>query len=108
MAKYLLIESRDPFASNDVPYFYELAEGLARRSNQVALFLIQNGVLPARHCEGSAALSRVAKAGVELLADEFSLHERGIPQERLIAEARPAPLDFVVDCMGEGRKTLWH
>ena len=27
MAGYLLIESRDPFESNDVGYYYELARG---------------------------------------------------------------------------------
>lgn len=108
MADYLLIESRDLFESNDVPYFYDLAEGLARDGNKVSLFLIQNGVLPARRSARSAALTRVAKAGVELLADDFSLRERGIRSERLIAEVLPASLDFVIDCLAEGRKTLWH
>jgi hypothetical protein len=28
MAEYLLIESRDPFESNDVGYYYDLARGL--------------------------------------------------------------------------------
>ena len=27
MAQYLLIESRDPFESNDVGYYYDLAKG---------------------------------------------------------------------------------
>jgi predicted peroxiredoxin len=80
----------------------------ASRATETKLFLIQNGVLPARRSDRSAALTRVAQAGVELLADDFSLRERGIPSERLIAEVRPASLDFVIDCMAEGRKTLWH
>ncbi len=108
MADYLLIESRDPFESNDVPHFYDLAEALARNGNKVWLFLVQNGVLPARRSDRSAALIRVAKAGVELLADDFSLRERGIRSEKLIAEVRPASLDVVIDCLAEGRKTLWH
>ena len=108
MGKFLLIESRDPFTCNDVPYFYGLAESLAREGHQVALFLIQNGILPARRSEASAALSRVAKAGVELWADDFSLRERGIIAERLITDLRPSPIDFVIDCMADGWKTLWH
>ena len=48
MTKYLLIESRDPFESNDVGYYYDLAADLARRGDEVTLFLVQNGVLPAR------------------------------------------------------------
>jgi hypothetical protein len=37
MAKYLLIESRDPFDSNDVANFYDLATGLVREGNEVSL-----------------------------------------------------------------------
>ena len=48
MAKYLLIESRDPFESNDVAFAYGLASDLAKEGNEVTLFLVQNGVLPAR------------------------------------------------------------
>jgi hypothetical protein len=31
MAKYLLIESRDPFDSSDSEYFAELVQGIAKR-----------------------------------------------------------------------------
>ena len=48
MARYLLIESRDGFEWNEVPYFYDLAYGLAREGHDVTLFLVQNGVLAAR------------------------------------------------------------
>ena len=48
MAKYLLIESRDPFDNNVVARQYELAINLVKEGNEVTLFLVQNGVLPAR------------------------------------------------------------
>lgn len=108
MAKYLLIESRDPFEHNDVQHFYNLAESLARAGNQVTLFLIQNGVLPVRPSNQSGLVSRLKQAGVEILADEFSLRERGIGPQRIIAEVTPSPLDAVIDRMAEGCKTLWH
>ncbi len=108
MAKYLLIESRDPFDSNDVANFYGLATGLARDGNVVSLFLVQNGVLPARPGSRSAALAEVAGAGVEVLADEFSLRERGISSDRLASGVKPAPLEVVIDQLAEGRKALWH
>jgi len=44
---YLLIESRDPFESNDVGYYYELSKGLVEDGNEVTVFLVQNGVLSA-------------------------------------------------------------
>ena len=45
MADYLIIESRDPFESNDVRGSYELATKLAKEGNAVTLFLVQNGEL---------------------------------------------------------------
>jgi predicted peroxiredoxin len=108
MAKYLLIESRDPFDSNDVDEYYGLAAGLARQGDEVTLFLVQNGVLPARRSGKSAALTSLVKAGVKVLADDFSLRERGITSDRLAEGVTASPLDVVVDQLAEGRKALWH
>ncbi|MFQ6016953.1 MAG: DsrE family protein [Kiloniellaceae bacterium] len=108
MGQYLLIESRDPFDSNDVANFYELASGLAKEGNQVTLFLVQNGVLPARQSSRSAALADLASDGVEVLADAFSLQERGISSNRLASGVKPAALDIVVDQLADGRKAIWH
>jgi hypothetical protein len=106
MAEYLLIESRDPFESNDVGYYYDLARGLADDGNQVTLFLVQNGVLAARPSKGSAALSALARAGVRVLADDFGLKERGVTQ--LAEGVTVAPIDVVVDHLAAGHKTMWH
>lgn len=108
MAKYLLIESRDPFESNDVAFCYDTATGLAREGNEVTLFLVQNGVLPARAGADKGGLAKVAEAGVEVLADDFSLRERAIPEGGLTAGVTAAPLDVVVDQLADGRKTIWH
>lgn len=108
MAKYLLIESRDPFDSCDTQHFYDIASGLAKEGNDVTLFLVQNGVLPARRSAKSAALTGLAKAGVQVLADDFSLRERGIGSGALAEGVKPAPIDVVVDQLEEGRKAIWH
>jgi len=108
MAEYLLIESRDPFDSNDAGQFYDLAAKLAQGGNQVTLFLVQNGVFPARPCVHSASLSAAANMGVEILADEFSLDERGIAREALVPGVSAAALDVVVDQLADGRKAIWH
>ncbi len=108
MAKYLLIESRDPFDSNDVANYYDLAANLVKEGNGVTLFLVQNGVLPARPGEHSNSLKATAQAGVEVLADEFSLRERGIASGHLVDGVKAAPLDVVIDQLSEGRKAMWH
>ncbi len=108
MTGYLLIESRDSLESNDVSYCYDLAAGLARQGAPVTLFLVHNGVFPARRSASTAALEAVVQAGVEVLADDFSLRERGIPRNDLPAGVAPAPIDAVIDRLVEGRKAMWH
>lgn len=108
MGKYLLIESRDPFDCGDVGYYYDLATGLAASGNTVTLFLVQNGVLAARPSARSGALAEVADGGVKVLADEFSLRERGIADDRLIEGVAAAPLDIVIDHLADESKAMWH
>src|SRR5262245_37943403 len=106
MAQYVLIESRDAFEFNDVRYYYDLAKGLTEAGNQVTLFLVQNGVLAARPSAHSAALTALARSGVTVLADDFSLQERGIA--KLAEGVSAVPIDVVVDHLADGAKSLWH
>lgn len=108
MAKFLLIESRDPFDNNDVPNYYDMACDLAREGNEVTLFLVQNGVLPARPCGRSKGLEHTVQSGVKVLADSFSLRERGISADGLVKGVAAAQLDLVVDELAAGTKTIWH
>lgn len=108
MAKYLLIESRDPFDSNDVAFSYDLACGLAKAGHDVTMLLVQNGVLPARRGAKAEGLARMTNEGVRVLADDFSLGERGIAPGRLADGVTPTPIDVVVEHLAAGHKTLWH
>ena len=83
-----------------------MARGLAEGDNQVTLFLVQNGVLAARPSAHAAALSALARSGVTVLADDFSLQERGIT--KLAEGVAAAPIEVVVDHLAAGHKTLWH
>jgi sulfur relay (sulfurtransferase) complex TusBCD TusD component (DsrE family) len=104
MAKYLLVESRDPLTSADVARCYELARELQDAGNEVTLFLLENGVLPARKSPASARLSELAKAGVTVLADDFSLRERGITDGLLAEGVIKAELESVVDGLEQGAR----
>ena len=108
MSRYLLIESRDPFDSNDTRFCCDLAQQLAAAKNEVTVFLVQNGVLPARSGSRSGDLTKLAGAGVKVLADSFSLKERGIDENRLASGISAAPLDIVLDALAEGAQVIWH
>jgi intracellular sulfur oxidation DsrE/DsrF family protein len=105
---YLLIESRDPFEHNDAGYFHSLAADLRKAGNTVTVFLVQNGVLPARPGRASSGLTALAAAGVLVRADRFSLRERGIPEEKLVAGVEAEDLGGVIDRLVAGSKTFWH
>ncbi len=106
MAEYLLIESKDPFESNDVGYYYELARGLVEAGNEVTLFLTQNAVLAVRPSAEARKLQALVNSGVKMLADEFALRQRGI--NKLLDGVEIAPIEIVVDHLEAGHKTLWH
>jgi sulfur relay (sulfurtransferase) complex TusBCD TusD component (DsrE family) len=108
MTHYLMIESRDPYETAEGALSYDLAARMARAGHAVTLFLVQNAVLAARRGARGSALAQLAGNGVEVLADEFSLRERGIGRERMNAHVKAAPLEVVVDRLAAGCKALWH
>ena len=110
MARYVLVESRDPFESRDVPYFYGLATDLTAKGDQVTLFLVQNGALASRKDAKGNPLGGVLKSKVQVLADSFSLKERGIQDSERHPSVKPAEIGDLVDqIMADGKtKVLWH
>jgi hypothetical protein len=107
VASYLLVESRDPFSTQAVPGHVELAVGLRRAGSEVALYLVQNGVLPCRAGADGDALHEALAAGVEVLADDFSLRERGIAEAEVARGVKPASIDLVVNRLAASWKVLF-
>ncbi|MDJ0510191.1 MAG: DsrE family protein [Crocosphaera sp.] len=105
MAKYFLIESQSPFDYPEVNNNYNLASDLAAAGNDVTLFLVENGVLAARSAVASQGLTNLGS--VKLLADEFSLDERGIDRTELGATIEVSTVTSIVDAMSEGQKMMW-
>ena len=106
MDHYVLIASRNSREALDANYCFELGTKLASKGHTVAVFMLQNGVLTA--CEDAPELLAARDAGVMLLADSFSLRERGISAARLNESVLSTALDFVVDRLAAGDKVIWH
>jgi intracellular sulfur oxidation DsrE/DsrF family protein len=107
MGKYLLIESRDPFSSTAVLGHMELAVALRRSGSDVSLYLVQNGVLPCRSGADGEALHEALAAGVEVLADDYSLRERGIAVDDVARGVRPAAIELVIKRLAESWKVMF-
>jgi len=109
MSSYVFIESRDPFESRDLQFVVETAMALRQRGHAVTVFLTQNGVLAARRNASGSPLPRLAQAGARLLADDFSLRERGIMEMELGTGIQESNIDALVDLIVQpGVKAIWH
>ncbi len=107
MNPYLLIQTRSPFESAEAERDYELAASFAAAGEEVTVFLVEEGVLPARPGARCEPFTRLAASGVRLLADDFSLRERGIAAEHLAGRVQAASIDAVVDRLAAGCRSLW-
>ena len=109
MSKYVFIESRDPFESRDVRFVVDTATNLKRGGNDITVFLVQNGVMAARSSARISHLPQLAEAGIALLADSFSLRERGIGSAELGPKIQESDIDALVDMLAqENTKAIWH
>jgi sulfur relay (sulfurtransferase) DsrF/TusC family protein len=110
MTSYVFIESRDPFESRDARFIVvDTATALKQLDNEVTVFLVQNGVLASRKNAAGSHLPQLAKAGITLLADDFSLCERGIQPAELAAGIQPSSIDTLVEILvRENTKAIWH
>ena len=107
--RYVFIESRDPFDTSDVDFVADTAGTLRRRGRPVTVFLVQNGVLGARAGARGSTLGALTAGGVEVLADDFSLRERGIDAREMTPGVRETSIDTLVDLLIQpGTKAVWH
>ena len=109
MSNYVIIESRDPFESRDVRFVVDTATNLKRKGNDVTVFLVQNAVLAVRGNARLSHLPTLAEEGVRLLADDFSLRERGIQPAEFEPGVHVSSIDDLVDMIARpGTKAIWH
>ena len=107
MAKYLFIESRDPFQNLDVKKTWDLACGLAKKGHGVTMFLVQNGVLAAR--KGAAVSTLTANEDISVFADDLSLAERGMTGDDLCDSVSLETIDrLTAILMEDGCRPIWN
>lgn len=108
MARYLFIQSQDPFTEVRTTTQFELARRLTEAGNDVTMLLVQNGVSPARQGANSDAFDALCNSEVRLLADRFSLQMREISSTELKPGITEADVDVVIDAMLAGDKVIWN
>ena len=110
MSKFLFVESKDPFDSNDTVQTFGLIKELQSQGHDLALFLVQNGVFCSRKTAKESLFSQLlGQERIEVYADDFALEERGIGEADIFSQIKVAPVESLVDLlMEDGRKAIWH
>ena len=109
MSNYIFIETRDPFTSADTKFVAEVAVALKQNGHGVTVFFVQNGVLALRKEAKDSALRHLSETGITLLADDFSLCERGILTNELSPGVQSSGIEALVDLLvAENTKAIWH
>ncbi len=108
MSHYVIVETGDSGEPGAPNPGIDLAANLAANGHDVTVFLVQNGVFLARRGAQRGDQLGMHKARITLLADDFSLRERGIGADQLSPDVSPSPLESIVDRLAAGSKVLWH
>lgn len=110
MSPYLVIETRDPFASREMTQTLRMIQDLIAQGNLVSLYLIQNGVFVARKSVQNPEFHEVImNRRVQIFADDYSLEERGIQTSEMHNSIQVANASKLVSLMMEpGCKAIWN
>jgi sulfur relay (sulfurtransferase) complex TusBCD TusD component (DsrE family) len=109
VANYVFIESRDPFESPETKSVTETAVALSKKGHTVTVFLVQNGVLGARKLAVTSHVPAIVESGVTVLADDFSLQERGISMDECAPGLQSGSMERLIDLIvQENTKAVWH
>lgn len=108
MTHYLILESKDPYDSADWANMQKIVIYLKNNGNDVTLFLLQNGVLPARRgTSHEKHFAHLKELKINILADFFALQERGI--QDISVSVEKSNLDRLIElCLMFNTKTIWH
>ena len=108
MSDYVFLQSQDPFTETQTLAQYQLIHNLATKDNRVTLYLIQNGVMPARRGALCKPFDLLCNQNINVVADRFSLEQRGIELDQLKSGVNAEEIGVVIDAMLRGDKVIWN
>lgn len=109
MARYLLIETKDPLGGGE--YAFDIGRQLRELHHDVTVYLLQDAVFAARRgfAAGEKLVGDAEKHGLRLLADRVSLRQRGLVDARLAKPVQPSDMETLTDLvMEQSDKVIWH
>lgn len=107
MTSFFFIESRDPFTDQRVLTQFELIAQIANAGHSVTLMFVQNGVTSSLKSAIVKHYNLLNHNNISLLADAFSLQQRGITTDELRTEISVTDMSPPIKALLDGQKVIW-
>lgn len=107
MTKLLMILSKDPYTTETPDLVLDIGLNAKEKGNDVALYLVEDGVTAARRSEFGDKLAAVQEKGIKIFADDSAVLSRGI-SEKMIGGVEVKEISTLLDLiMDDYDRTVW-
>ncbi len=100
MTNLLLVLSKDPYTTETPDLVLDIGLNAKEKGNDVALYLVEDGVTAARNGEFGKRLTAAQKKGIKIFADDKAVLSRSLTGkmvEGVKIKEIGALLDFIMD-----------
>lgn len=106
MANLLMIMSKDPYTTETPDLVLDIGLNAKEKGNDVALYLVEDGVTAARKSEFGDKLAAAHKKGIKIYADDKAVLSRSLT-DKLISWVQIKEIGALLDYIMDYDRVVW-
>lgn len=106
MVNLLLIMSKDPYTTETPDLVLDIGLNAKEKGNDVALYLVEDGVTAARKSEFGDKLAAAHKKGIKIYADDKAVLSRSLT-DKLIGWVQIKEIGALLDYIMDYDRVVW-
>ncbi len=106
MVNLLLIMSKDPYTTETPDLVLDIGLNAKEKGNDVALYLVEDGVTAARKSEFGDKLAAAHKKGIKIYADDKAVLSRSLT-DKLIGWVQIKEIGALLDYVMDYDRVVW-
>jgi len=106
MTGLLLVLSKDPFTTEIPDLVLDIGLNAREKGNEVALYLVEDGVTAARKTEFGSKLADAQKKGIKIYADDKAVLSRSLT-DKLISGVEVKEIGALLDFIMDSDRVAW-
>ncbi len=107
MTKLLLVLSKDPYTTEIPDLVLDIGQNAKEKGNEVALYLVEDGVTAARNGEFGKRLTSAHKKGIKIYADDKAVLSRSLT-DKMVGSVEIKEISTLLDfIMNDYDRVTW-